>query len=232
MILAAGRGERMRPLSDLLPKPLLSVGGKSLLHWQIQRLVASGVQEIIINHAWLGQSIEQALGTGENFSCQIRYSPEAPALETAGGISNALHHFDDAPFIVVSGDIYTEFDYSTLMKAVQNIRKGQIDAHLVLVNNPIFHPKGDMGLQNHLICPNAVPRFTYGNIGVFHPFLFKSLPKKEKRPLFPWLYRFAEAGRISGELFNGIWENIGTPEQLKTLDKNLSKQLSTYSEQS
>lgn len=219
----------MRPLSDFLPKPLLSVGGKSLLHWQIQRLVASGVQEIIINHAWLGEAIEQAFGRGEDFSCQIHYSPEMQALETAGGIANALHYFGNEPFIVTSGDIYTEFNYSSLFEAAQNIRERRIDAHLVLVNNPAFHPQGDMGLQNHLISPNAIPRFTYGNIGVFHPCLFKSLSEKEKRPLFPWLYRFAEAGRISGELFNGVWENIGTPEQLKTLDKSLSRQLSIYS---
>lgn len=232
MILAAGRGQRMRPLSDLLPKPMLSLAGKPLLRWQIDRLVASGVREIIINHAWLGQAIERAFGNGEGFSCRIHYSPEVQALETAGGIANALHYFGDDPFIVVSGDIYTEFNYHTLFKSAQNIQEGKVDAHLILVNNPQFHPGGDMGLQNHLICPDALPRFTYGNIGVFHPRLFSDLPKDEKKALFPWLYTFAQAGRVSGELFDGVWENIGTPEQLTTLDTQLrsnqsSQRLST-----
>jgi N-acetyl-alpha-D-muramate 1-phosphate uridylyltransferase len=223
MILAAGRGERMRPLSDFSPKPMLSVAGKPLIRWQIDRLVAAGFTDIVINHAWLGDHIEHAFRSGEGFGCTIRYSPEEEALETAGGIVQALPLLGDAPFLVVSGDIYTEFNYLTLKAVIDDIAQGKADAHLVLVPNPPFHPQGDMGLENHLIVPDAAPRYTYGNIAVFHPKLFATLPRGEKKKLFPWLYEFARAGRVTGEFFDGIWDNVGTPEQLNALDARLSR---------
>jgi N-acetyl-alpha-D-muramate 1-phosphate uridylyltransferase len=223
MILAAGRGERMRPLSDMTPKPMLSVAGKPLIRWQIDRLVAAGFTEIVINHAWLGDHIEHAFKSGEGFGCQLQYSREEEALETAGGIVQALPLLGDEPFVVVSGDIYTEFNYLTLKPIVDEIAQGQADAHLVLVPNPPFHVQGDMGLQDHLITPDATPHYTYGNIAVFHPKLFVSLPRGEKKKLFPWLYEFARQGRVRGELFDGVWDNIGTPEQLDALDMRLSK---------
>lgn len=223
MILAAGRGERMRPLSDFAPKPMLSVAGKPLIRWQLDRLVASGITEIVINHAWLGDHIEHALGNGEGFGCSIKYSREAQALETAGGIAYALDWLDDGPFVVVSGDIYTEYNYRTLFSVAEDIAAGKADAHLVLVPNPDFHPEGDMGLDGGLIQPDAAPRHTYGNIAVFNAALFRDLPKGEKKKLFPWLYEFARAGRVTGELFDGTWDNIGTPEQLNALDARLNR---------
>jgi N-acetyl-alpha-D-muramate 1-phosphate uridylyltransferase len=222
IIFAAGRGQRMRPLSDFLPKPMLSVAGKPLIRWQIDRLVASGVTEIVINHSWLGDAIERAFRSGEGFGCKIHYSREPDALETAGGIANTLPFFDDAPFIAISGDIYTEFNYGSLAEAAERIGKDAADAHLVLVNNPDFHALGDMGLENHLIKPDATPRFTYGNIAVFHPRIFSGIARGEKKSLFPWLYEFARKNRVTGELFTGVWDNIGTPEQLNALDARLS----------
>jgi N-acetyl-alpha-D-muramate 1-phosphate uridylyltransferase len=223
MILAAGRGERMRPLSDMTPKPMLSVAGKPLIRWQIDRLVAAGFTQIVINHAWLGDHIEHAFHSGEGFGCEILYSREEQALETAGGIVQALPLLGVGPFVVVSGDIYTDFNYLTLKPVMEEIAQGQADAHLVLVPNPTFHPQGDMGLENHLIQPDATPRYTYGNIAVFQPKLFAPLPRGEKKKLFPWLYDFARQGRVTGELFDGLWDNVGTPEQLNALDARLRK---------
>jgi N-acetyl-alpha-D-muramate 1-phosphate uridylyltransferase len=223
MILAAGRGERMRPLSDFTPKPMLGVAGKPLIRWQLDRLVAAGFTDIVINHAWLGEHIEHALRSGEGFGCHIQYSREDQALETAGGIVQALPMLGDEPFAVVSADIYTEYNYLTLAPIIEDIARGHVDAHLVLVPNPEFHPAGDMGLADHLIQPDIEPRFTYGNIAVFHPKLFAGLPRGEKKKLFPWLYEFARAGRVSGELFDGVWDNIGTPQQLNALDAKLSR---------
>jgi N-acetyl-alpha-D-muramate 1-phosphate uridylyltransferase len=228
MILAAGRGERMKPLSDFTPKPMLSVGGKPLIRWQLDRLVAAGFTDIVINHAWLGDHIEHAFRSGEGFGCNIHYSREVEALETAGGIVQALPMLGDEPFLVVSGDIYTEFNYLTLKPVIEDIAQGKADAHLVLVPNPDWHVAGDMGLANHLIEPEGAPRFTYGNIAVFHPKLFAGLPRGEKKKLFPWLYGFARKGRVGGELFDGVWDNIGTPEQLNALDTRLSRPKSLH----
>jgi MurNAc alpha-1-phosphate uridylyltransferase len=221
MILAAGRGERMRPLSDMLPKPMLSVAGKPLIRWQIDRLIASGFSEIVINHAWMGDQFVRAFKHGEGFGCTIQYSPEDQALETAGGIAHALHLLGDEPFVAVSGDIYTTFNYTSLHDVGQELARGAADAHLVLVPNPDFHPDGDMGLVDGLIDRDAAPRYTYGNIAVFHPRLFRDLDRNGKKKLFPWLYEFAQQGRVTGELFDGEWENLGTPMQLDALDARL-----------
>jgi N-acetyl-alpha-D-muramate 1-phosphate uridylyltransferase len=213
MILAAGRGERMRPLTDTTPKPLLIAGNKRLIEWQIEALVKAGIKRIIINHAWLGKHFEATLGKGDQYGCELLYSPETQALETAGGIARALPLLGTQPFIVVSGDIYSEFEYSKLPTFLQGVV-----AHLVLVANPPYHLAGDMGLVNGLIQEHASKRLTYANIGVFEPSMFKRLEPNTKHKLFPWLY---SQGQISGEFSNATWHNVGTPEQLADLDTHL-----------
>jgi len=228
MILAAGRGERMRPLTDQCPKPLLEVGGRALIVWQIERLVAGGFTELVINHAWLGDRIEAALGDGRRFGAHIRYSAEGSALETLGGVVRALPLLGDAPFAVVSADIYTEYDYTLLAQriaAMSNAAEGAHDetgciAHLVLTDNPPYHPAGDMALVNGRIARNGA-RLNYGNIGVFHPSMFAGLPQDQPARLFPWAYDFIDAPGISGEHFRGVWHNVGTPQQLAALDAEL-----------
>ncbi len=213
MILAAGRGERMRPLTDARPKPLLMAGGQGLIEWQIERLVKAGVQRIVINHAWLGTQFEAALGNGKRYGCELVYSAESTALETAGGIAHALPLLGKAAVIVVSGDIYTDFDYGGLPRDLNGAA-----AHLVLVANPGYHTAGDMGLVNGLIDPNASEKLTYANIGVFDPAVFKPLDPNGKHKLFPWLYA---QGRISGEYTRANWHNVGTPQQLEALNQAL-----------
>ncbi len=225
VILAAGRGERMRPLTDATPKPLLAVGGKPIIAWQIERLAAGGFRDLVVNHSHLGSRIEQALGDGSRYGVRIRYSHEPQALETAGGIAQALHLLGAEPFAVVSGDIYTEFDYGSLRPRIDGIAAdpARTAAHFVLVDNPSFHAKGDdMGVTNGRISRTA-PRLTYGNIAVFHPTLFADVAPGTCLKLFPWAYRYVDAGRVSGERFAGVWENIGTPQQLEDLDRRLSR---------
>lgn len=231
MILAAGRGERMRPLTDTIPKPLLRVGGKALIVWQIERLVAGGFNDLVINLAWLGEQIEAELGDGSSLGVRIRYSYEQEALETLGGVVLALPLLNPGngkkafePFAVVSADIYTEYDYGRLADQVRSIASAypRHAAHFVLTDNPPFHPAGDMALVNGRIARNG-KRLNYGNIGIFHPALFEGLKRGEKLKLFPWAYQFLEGDRISGEHFRGIWENVGTIEQLTDLDHRLSR---------
>ncbi len=223
LILAAGRGERMRPLTDAMPKPLLPVGGRPLVEWQIERLAAGGFREIVVNHAHLGEQIERALGDGARFGVRIRYSPEAPALETAGGIAQALPLLDGAPFVVVSGDIHTGFDFATLAPRIEAIAREpeRTVAHFVLVDNPPWHAGGDMGLADGRITRSGPP-LTYGNIAVFHPRLFAPIARGTWLKLFPWMYRFVDEGLVSGEHFRGSWDNVGTAEQLAALDRRLS----------
>lgn len=226
LIFAAGRGERMRPLSDTTPKPLLSAAGKRLIDWQIESLHRAGIHEFVVNTAHLAARLEQALGDGSERGLHIVYSREGEqaedALETLGGIVQARHLLGEAPFIAVSGDIVCDFDYGSLLAPIQAIARGELDAHLVLVPNPAFHPRGDMGLQQGRIT-TAMPWQTYANIAVLAPRLFTALtPGRQK--LFPWLYQFAAAGRVSGELFEGAWHNIGTPNDLAALDRLLTAQ--------
>ncbi len=213
MILAAGRGERMRPLTDTTPKPLLVAGGQRLIEHQITALVSAGVRRIVVNHAWLGEQFEKTLGRGERYGCELLYSPENPALETAGGIARALPLLGEAPVIVVSGDIYSDFNYATLPTAL-----GDAAAHVVLVNNPVYHPSGDMGLVGGVIDPHASLKLTYANIGVFNPHIFKQLNPNAKQKLFPWLYA---QGTIKGEHSVAVWHNVGTPQQLADLSELL-----------
>jgi MurNAc alpha-1-phosphate uridylyltransferase len=224
LILAAGRGERLRPLTDARPKPLLEVGGRTLVEWQVERIVRGGFTDLVVNHAHLGAMIEAVLGDGKRFGARIRYSPESPALETAGGIAKALHLLPRAPFLVVSSDIYTEFDYATLQPVIRRIGADpvQCTAHLVLVDNPPWHSAGDMGLAGSIVRRDG-PRLTYGNIGVFHPGMFEGIAPGTWLRLFPWAYRFVEEGRVSGERYAGEWDNIGTAGQLADLDRRLTR---------
>jgi MurNAc alpha-1-phosphate uridylyltransferase len=223
LILAAGRGERMRPLTDTTPKPLLAVGGRPLIEWQVERLVAGGFDEIVVNHSHLGAMIEHALGDGARLGARIRYSHEPRALETAGGIAQALPLLGGDPFVVVSGDIHTDFDYGSLQARVRAIASdpARDAAHFVLVDNPPWHAAGDMGLHQGRIT-RAPPRLTYANIAVFHPALFRDIAPGTWLKLFPWAYALVDAGRVGGERFAGAWDNVGTPQQLAELDRRLS----------
>ena len=223
MILAAGRGERLRPLTDTKPKPLLMAGGRPLIEWQIEKLAAAGFGNIVVNHAHLGELIETTLGDGRRFGVRIRYSPENPALETAGGIARALPLLGRGPFAVVSGDIHADFDYARLEEPLARIGgdPAACAAHLVLVDNPPWHPDGDMGLAGGYVRREG-PKLTYGNIGVFHPALFRDIVPGTWLKLFPWAYDLVEEGRVSGEHFRGAWDNVGTLDQLAALDRRLS----------
>jgi len=213
----------MRPLSDATAKPLLEAGGKRLIEWQIEALVRAGFRELVINTAHLASQIESALGDGARYGARITYSHEGDtaedALETLGGILKALPLVSPdgaTPFVAVSGDIVTDYDYRRLAPHAQAIALGAADAHLVLVDNRPSHPSGDMGLAHGRI-HRRPPLLTYGNIGVFAPRLFAGeAPAKKK--LFPWLYRAVERGRVSGERYAGRWYNVGTPQELAALD--------------
>jgi MurNAc alpha-1-phosphate uridylyltransferase len=224
LILAAGRGERLRPLTDHLPKPLLTAGGRTLIERQVERLARAGFTELVVNHAHLGEMIEAALGDGTRFGARIRYSAESPALETAGGIVKALPLLPRDPFVVVSSDIHTDFDYASLVPRITRIAADPTVniAHLVLVDNPAWHAGGDMGLMDGLVTRDG-PRLTYGNIGVFHPRMFEGIAAGTWLKLFPWAYRFVDEGRVSGERYSGEWDNVGTARQLAALDERLAQ---------
>jgi len=223
LLFAAGRGERMRPLSDATAKPLLRAGGKRLIEWQIEALVHAGVEAIIVNTAHLAAQIEETLGDGRRYGTRLLYSREgedaAAALETRGGVVKALPLLGAAPFIVASGDVVTDYDYASLATPLAAIARGEIDAHLVLVDNPPYHAAGDMGLARGRI-RREPPLLTFANIALFSPALFDGLPTV-RAPLFPWLYRLVERGRVGGEHFRGRWHNVGTPGDLARLDAEL-----------
>lgn len=217
MILAAGRGERMRPLTDHLPKPLLQVGGKMLIAYHLEKLKAANITEVVINHAWLGEKIEQALGDGSRYGLSIHYSAEGEALETAGGIVKALPLLGDAPFMVINGDIFCDYDVANLPASLPGL------AHLLLVNNPLHHPQGDFVLTDsgHVVA-SGVEKLTFSGIGVYHPDLFKDF-QPGKRALAPVLRDAMQQQQVTGEHHHGIWHDIGTPERLNELDKSLLK---------
>ena len=225
IILAAGRGERLRPLTDALPKPLVKAGGRALIEWQVEKLARAGFDDLVVNHAHLGAMIESVLGDGSRYGARIRYSPESPALEVGGGIAKALTIMADGPFVVVSGDIHTDFDYSTLHAPLESISCDPVThcAHWVLVDNRPWHPRGDdMGLEGGRVVRGG-PRLTYANIAVFHPSLFREVVPGTWMKLFPWAYRFADEGRVTGEHYRGPWDNVGTAEQLAALDRRLTR---------
>jgi MurNAc alpha-1-phosphate uridylyltransferase len=226
MILAAGFGERMRPLTDHTPKPLLMAGGKALIIWQIERLRAAGFVDLVINHAHLGQQIEDALGDGSAFDVHIQYSREPEPLETAGGIANARDLLGDAPFLVTNGDVYAEFDYARLQPVLAEMANTKRElAHLLLVDNPPHHPNGDFVLQDGRISApptQAIGKYTFSGIGCYQPALFADLIPGNKAKLAPLLTAAMLEHRVSGEHFCGRWEDVGTPARLDALDKELS----------
>lgn len=227
MILAAGRGERMRPLTDHTPKPLLQVGGKPLIVWHIERLVRAGITELVINHAHLGMQIEQALGSGSRLGAHIRYSAEVSALETAGGIAQALPLLGNESFVVVNGDIYCDYDFTALPALARRMQsKGDL-AHLLLVDNPPHHPHGDFALHESRILPESpilAPQsclLTFSGIGLYHPSLFSGIARGTKAPLAPLLREQIACGKVSGEHYQGVWVDVGTPQRLTELDAQL-----------
>ncbi len=222
MILAAGRGERMRPLTDHCPKPMLFAGGKPLIVWHIERLVRAGLREIVINHAHLGHMLEERLGDGSEWGASISFSPEGEALETAGGIATAMSLLGDSPFLVVNGDVYCEMDFATFCaRALARITQGRV-AHLALVDNPPHHAEGDFVLDaSGLILRDGGARFTFSGVGVYRPELFAGLEAGVKAKLAPLLFSAIDTGRLSGEHFQGRWEDVGTPQRLAALDEEL-----------
>ena len=221
MILAAGRGERMRPLTDTTPKPLLPAGGKPLIVWHLERLAACGFRDVVINHAHLGTQIETALGDGHAFGLSIRYSPEPPgALETAGGIARALPLLGDAPFLVVNGDVWCDWDFRRAHALGDRL------AHLVFVDNPPQHPHGDFCLDGDTVRYAADagmigPTLTYAGTGVFSPDFFATVPPGTIMKLRPLLDAAIARRQLTGEHHHGHWVDVGTPERLAELDHSL-----------
>jgi MurNAc alpha-1-phosphate uridylyltransferase len=212
MILAAGKGERMRPLTDTLPKPLLVAGGKPLLQYHIEALAAASIRELVINTGIHGAQIESSFADGSRFGVRIRYSHEGEApLETGGGICRALPLLGKSPFIVVNADIWTSYNFSNLPDRLAGL------AHLVLVDNPDHHPAGDFGLSAGQVMETGNPMLTYAGIGVYHPDLFVGLGPG-RFPLAPILRKAIQNGQISGEYYPGTWQDIGTPERLFRLE--------------
>jgi N-acetyl-alpha-D-muramate 1-phosphate uridylyltransferase len=216
MILAAGRGERMRPLTDHTPKPLLRAGGRALIEYPIEALRDAGFTELVINHAHLGEQLAAFLGDGSRWGVHIRYSPEPPgALETGGGIRHALPLLGEQPFLVINGDVWSDYPYS--QKPLANGRL----AHLVLVDNPPHNPEGDFCLQAGEVSECCERRLTYSGLGWYSPALFAEATEG-RFPLAPLLRAAMRAGRVSGEHYTGEWMDIGTPQRLAELDRRLS----------
>lgn len=225
MILAAGEGRRMRPLTAHTPKPLLQAGGKSLIQWQIERLRDAGFADLVINHAHLGEKLEKELGADVGLGVRIAWSREPEPLETAGGIATALPLLGAGPFLVTNGDVYTEFDYARLLPVLQRMTGDPAHlAHLVLVDNPPHHPQGDFALEDGKVGvppTHAAGRHTFSGIACYRPELFAGIPAMSKAPLAPLLRAAMAEGRVSGEYFSGRWEDVGTPQRLAALDQVL-----------
>jgi N-acetyl-alpha-D-muramate 1-phosphate uridylyltransferase len=214
MILAAGRGERMRPLTDHLPKPLLEVDGKALIVRLIEALVRAGTTELVINTSHLAKHVESALGDGARYGAHIVYSHEPVALETAGGIALALPLLGDAPFVVVNGDICTDFDFARLRTVLGRERTPRPLAHLILVDNPPHHRAGDFGLEHGVVTTSDGPRLTFSGIGVYSPRLFESIVPGTRGQLATVLRAAIARGEVTGERHAGLWSDVGTPERL------------------
>ncbi len=215
MILAAGRGERMRPLTDSTPKPLLPVGGQPLILWHLQALAAAGVRDVVINQGWLGEQLPAVLGDGSRWGLKIQYSPEGwPALETGGGVRRALTLLGDAPFLLMNGDVFC--DYPVELLCSRGLEAGDL-AHLVLVANPEHNSKGDFSLSDgRIVEPPTDARWTFSGLSLLHPQLLADAPDAAFG-LAPWLRRAAASGSVSGELFRGFWSDVGTPERLASV---------------
>lgn len=216
MILAAGRGERMRELTKHVPKPLLRVGDKHIIEYAIENIKCAGISDIVINTAYHGEQIKQALGDGKRYGVNISYSEEPERLEVGGGILNALPMLGKDPFLVVSGDVITDFPLAELPRDPKGL------AHIIVVDNPTFHPTGDFGLREGFIDMQAQPRFTFANIGVYRPEIFTS----QKPGYFAWskvMFPLIEQQQVTGQHFQGNWHNIGTPEDLEVMNKRFIK---------
>ena len=222
MILAAGRGERMRPLSDTTPKPLLQAGGKPLIVWQIESLTAAGFTDLVINVAHGADAITDALGDGTRWRARIRFSCEREPLETAGGIATASPLLPVGPTLIVSGDVWTTFDYRSLIPRIDAMRARLARVHLVMVPNPPYHTEGDFSLHGERIVADGHPRLTFGNIGVYDMALFSDLPRRVKLRMLPLYRAWIGRGLVSGERFDGGWANVGTPDDLAALDASLA----------
>lgn len=216
MLLAAGRGERMRPLTDALPKPLVQVGGRALIEWHLQALARAGIREVVINLSWLAEKLRAALGDGRDFGVSISWSEEGPVpLETGGGIFRALPQLGPGPFLVVNADIWTDIDFARLTLTPE------AHAHLVLIPNPAHHPRGDFGLEGDRIVIRESERFTYSGVGVYRSEFFAGCTPG-RFPLLPLLNRAIAAGRVRGEVHSGQWCDVGTAERLAGLSARLS----------
>lgn len=218
MILAAGRGERMRPLTDHTPKPLLRLGDRYLIEYHLQALAKAGFTEVVINHAHLGERIVNTIGNGQRYGLDIAYSPEQPALETGGGILRALPLLGEAPFLVINGDIWTDYPLAQLRDGLSE-RQADL-AHLVLVDNPPQHPLGDFVLQGGRVRDGAGTSLTFSGIGVYRASLFNGC-SDGPFPLAPLLRRAMLDDRVSGEHYRGQWHDIGTPQRLNQLNEQL-----------
>lgn len=242
MILAAGRGERMRPLTDTTPKPLLRVAGKPLIVWHIERLVAAGIHDIIINHAWLGEQIEHVLGSGDKFGARLSYSPEPTALETAGGIAKVLPFFQNQPFLVVNGDVWCDWNPALATSCTHVLQETNSLAWLLMVDNPEHNPDGDFLLDTSpehkstgtSFVPVRVPTgdqqpasmppqsLTFAGIGIYHPCFFSDVVPDTPAALAPLLRTAIQDNRIIGSRHVGEWIDVGTPERLYRLDRRLA----------
>jgi MurNAc alpha-1-phosphate uridylyltransferase len=217
MLLAAGRGERLRPLTDEVPKALVEAGGKPLIAWHLERLARAGLREAVINVSHLGSRIIERVGDGARFGLRVQYSRERERLETAGGIANALALLGREPFLLVNADVYCECDFARL----RSVELGARLAHLVLVPNPPHRPAGDFSLAHGRVGDDPAPRYTYSGIAVMAPALVAPVTPGEKAPLAPLLYDAARRGLLGGELYQGLWQDVGTVERLAELEKHL-----------
>ena len=216
MILAAGRGKRLRPLTDETPKPLIKVAGKSLIEYHLENLAHAGIKDIVINTAWLAEKIHDQLGDGARYGVTIRYSDEGTALETAGGIIKALPLLGDDPFVVVNGDIWCDYDFSRLPELEPSKQ-----AHLLLVDNPDHNPAGDFALENGLIRNTGSPMYTFSGIGIYTPAFFADQPEGAL-PLAPIIRSKSENDMVSGEYHPGRWTDVGTIERLDELEVSIT----------
>lgn len=215
MILAAGRGERLRPLTDRVPKPLVSVRGKPLIEWHLEGLARAGFHDVVINVSHLGSLVEQALGSGDRWGLRIAWSREAVPLETAGGIANARGLLGKLPFALLNADVFCDFELAGL----RSVQLGKILGHMILVPNPAFRPQGDFSLVGGRVGCLTAPRYTYSGLCVLDPSIVDATPQGAKAPLGPLLHCAARAGRLSGELYAGRWSDVGTPERLDELNR-------------
>ncbi len=222
MILAAGRGERMRPLTDILPKPLLPVAGKPLIAWHLEKLALAGIRNVVINHAWLGNLIESHLGNGAQFGLNIHYSAEDTALETAGGIAKALPLLGADPFLVINGDVWCDWDVTQAHDLATELKENAQLAWLLLVPNPPHHPQGDFELlASGEVASGNSNCCTFSGIGIYDPALFATIAPNQPAKLAPLLRHAIASHAVSGKLYTGTWVDVGTPERLVALDQQI-----------